>query len=361
MKADRRHELQHNELSDLVGDTLHGVVPYWRVIAGVLALVVAAGVAFSLLSRRTQMQESASWTEYLSALSKDDVELLRDVAERHPGTPMSMWAFLRVGDASLAEGNRLMFEDRAEAAKKLKEAQESFELVAGKAQDSILRQQATFGLAQTLEVLNKLPEAEAKYESITKLWPDSTMAELAKQRLEAVRQPQTKEFYTWFASQTPKPPAAGAAAGGAGDFNYLPSNPNMTVPGRTPPPSTPQAPSGAPATSAPPADVNDLDLAPAQTEKPASEAPATEAPATEAPAAAPPASETPAAEKPAAEAPAAEKPAAEVPAAEAPAGGASEPGASGAGSAGTAGGEPTGEANPPSAAGQEPAQPAGGN
>lgn len=130
MKAERRHELQHNELADWSGSLLAAVQPYWQAIVGAIVLLVGVFFFMSYASSRSAGRDAAAMKQYLFALQNNDVEALKTIASENPGSAVAMCAYQRIGDVNLAEGNKLLFEDRAEATEKLKEAITSFEFVA---------------------------------------------------------------------------------------------------------------------------------------------------------------------------------------------------------------------------------------
>ena len=87
-----------------------------------------------------------------------------------------------------------------------------------------LRERTTFGLAQTDEAAGDLQKAaeswssptlkESKqkadrgYQGVLNFWPDGTYADLARRRLEDLREPSTRAFYDRFAKWEPKQPLA---------------------------------------------------------------------------------------------------------------------------------------------------------
>jgi hypothetical protein len=231
--------------------------PYWRLLLGGVVLVIGAAVAFGILANRRTAAESKAWNQYLSALSQNDFDLERisEVGRKYPGTSAALWAYQRVADAALADGTRLMFENREEAAEKLAEAIESYSFVAENAQDPLLKQQSTFGWAQALEASNKLDEAAAKFESIVQQAPGTTVATLAEKRLKELRDKDTADFYAWFYAQKPaSPPSTPATGSSTPSLRDLPGDPDLSIPLRGAEPAT--GATGPP----PPTSVEEIDF-----------------------------------------------------------------------------------------------------
>jgi hypothetical protein len=196
---------------------------------------------------------------------------------------------------------------------------------------AMLHERASFGLARAYEALagtrqsqGELDKAVKAYEEVVKKWPQGPYGRLAAQRLDELKEQDTKVLYDKFAEFTPRPPSSGTPGmpGGRPPFGVGGMS-EEALPG-VPEPATSGESATAPASSegaTPPA---------AEPSGPAAAGPETQ-PA-EKPSPEKPVAETPSAEKPAAESPPAEKPAAETPPAEKSA--ADQP---------SAGGQPSGE------------------
>src|SRR5262245_24210486 len=97
MKAERRHELQTNELADFLS---HGIERYRdhlpNLLWGAVALV-AVLVAVSLWSSRRGSTQAQAWEEldqirYMD--SKIRPKRLKELAERYPNSDIALWARL---------------------------------------------------------------------------------------------------------------------------------------------------------------------------------------------------------------------------------------------------------------------------
>src|SRR4051812_2252269 len=101
MKTARRHELQHNQLADWLGEKIEEVAPYSRaILAGVIAIAALVAVLV-IMNRRSHSQEEAAWNDYFAAFARtrdpgigrdgrmrqareDLVEDLKNVATKYP-------------------------------------------------------------------------------------------------------------------------------------------------------------------------------------------------------------------------------------------------------------------------------------
>ncbi len=308
MKTDQRQERELNDLSEVLEEGSHLIGPYAKVLLGVALLAGAIGLGIGYVTSKRTESEQAAWTAYYDAVDTGDMAKLADVMTNHPSSVAAKWAALSSGDVRLGTGLRELFNDRDKAKTELTAAREAYDstlkIAAG---DAMLDPRARFGLAQSLEALGELDQAKETYNQIVSRWGDTSIANLAKNRLDQLARPQTQQWYTWFAEQKPvKRPLDDPSL--FQDLPNLPEKPDLNVPQ---PGQLLPGDGDAPATQ----DSSDL---PTVTD-PATEAPASETPAVEAPAAETPAAEAPAAEVPATEAPAAEAPAAEAPSTEPPA------------------------------------------
>jgi len=91
MKTERRHELQHNQLADWIGNQVGQVQQHTKTILAAVILGSAVIIAaFVILSDRKAAQ-AAAWTEFNLAFSSRDPVALADVAKRHTGTDVALW------------------------------------------------------------------------------------------------------------------------------------------------------------------------------------------------------------------------------------------------------------------------------
>ncbi len=303
MKTERRHELQHNELADWLGVTLAKVQPYSKVLLGIAILLGAGAFASTYLGGQNKQADEAAWAAYFRALDSGDLASFGDMATNYPGTSAAAWAQVATGDVKLATSLREFFADRAKAKEELTKAREAYEGALKSANgNEMLEQRARFGLAQSLESLGELDQAISQLDEIVKRWPTSPVGVSANSRLQQLRNPQTKEWYTWFAEQKPaKSPLSDSTF--MNDLPNLPEKPDLTVPqpGQLiPGGETTPAPTGTdPAAPAAGLDLPELGsgVSGGSTSSDTNEAPATDLPA-DLPGAETPSAETPATDTP---------------------------------------------------------------
>jgi len=214
MKTQRRHELQTNQLADTIGMYLQKIRPYQKqMLYGLVAIAVLAG-AVLYLSTQQQARAGASWEDYFSAMVEQRPEALEEVARMHEGSTAALWAQQSAGDIKLAMGTSLLYRDRKEAVKNLKDAEKEFLAVEQRgAGYPLLLQRARYGLAQVYESLSEIEKARDYYGKVTAAEPDSALGQLAQRRREQISGPAAERWFAWFERQEPKPPAGMQATG----------------------------------------------------------------------------------------------------------------------------------------------------
>lgn len=225
MRTARRHELRTNELADWLGKEFVRLRPYGRAIAATVLLVLLSIVLLVFYSNRGRQLEEQAWVEYFAALdeltARGNTDRLRDVSEQFARTPAGLWARLTLADAQLAEGVENMFRDRQTALTQLQAATKDYEYVREHAEDPLLIERATFGLAHAYESQADLDRARKTYEEIQSRWPQGLFASAARRRVEDLDRLPTRKFYDWFKRQNPTPPAPEAED----DLDLLPDEP----------------------------------------------------------------------------------------------------------------------------------------
>lgn len=243
MKTQRRHELQQNVLADILGRWIVRIRPYWRLMVGGLVLAVAAFLIFRLVTVRREAQLGQSWAEYMEASETQDPDRLRYVAEQYEGSPASLWAWQAVADIHMAQASQLLTTDRRQAFEQLQEAAEAYQRVRQDATDRLLKQRATFGLAQVREAENKLDEAAELYREVQTSWPDSPLADFARRRLANVQDQATRDFYAWYYRQNVQPRDSNGSPSilPGGGLGRLPDQPDLFLPGPLPQSTPPES------------------------------------------------------------------------------------------------------------------------
>jgi hypothetical protein len=232
MKAEKRHELQQNELADWLGGHIEAAKPYAGTIAFVvIGVVVAIGLGIYLTSAGNPASAEA-WSDYSSAFNdREPAVALNQLAEERPGTSAALWALQSVGDINLAQGSIQLFSDREEAKRMLTKAEEAYKKVEAEATDPMLRSRARLGLAKLCEATNRPAEAKKFFEQVASEEKDSAIGKAAAEGVERLSDPRNVELLAWFAEQKPRKPAPFPGTGGfPGLPNDLPERPDLSLP-----------------------------------------------------------------------------------------------------------------------------------
>jgi hypothetical protein len=230
MKTERRHQLEHNQLADALGEQLGQVRPYFKTILAVVIAAAAVVVAVAVISSRRSAAMERAWTDFYAATATSDAEKIEAFADKHPGTHAALWALLNAGELRMQQGSSAMFTDRKQAEAELDRAKRDLEtVVKGAGNNEGLRRRAQLGLASTFEAQNLPEDAEPIYEALVKAEPEGPFGKLAAQRLEQLRRLSSEKWYAWFDKQRPTPAADPL---NFNDLNKLPDANDLT-PGGT--------------------------------------------------------------------------------------------------------------------------------
>jgi tetratricopeptide (TPR) repeat protein len=233
MKAEKRHELQQNELADWLGEQIEAAKPYGTTIAiVVLGGLLAIGLAIYLASAGNPASAGA-WSQYFAAFNdREPAVALKQLAEEQPNTSAALWAQQSIGDINLSQGSIQLFSDREEAKKMLEKAEVAYKEVETKATDSMLKSRSRLGLAKLYEATNKPEEAKRYYEMVVAAEKDSAIGKAAAAGAKRVSDPREVALLAWFDAQKPRKPAPFPGAGGLpGLPNDLPERPDLSLPG----------------------------------------------------------------------------------------------------------------------------------
>lgn len=202
MKSERRHELEHNELADWTVNVIEKIKPYTNVIVGGTIAVIILAIGIALWNRQARIESEAAWTIYYAGLNTKDSEIMQEIANDFPSTEAAQWAIVGEGDIRLRKGCRLLFIDKMSAAKELEAAIKCYQAVQG-ADDQMIAERATYGLARAYESQVDLKKAKETYEKQLESWEDGAYSESAKDRLSSLEKKSTKEFYVLFEQYEP--------------------------------------------------------------------------------------------------------------------------------------------------------------
>jgi hypothetical protein len=246
MKAEKRHELEKNELADWIGEQIEAAKPYAPTIGIVLVGGTLAALLAIYLMGTSGTAAARAWSSYFTAVNEREPEIpLEQFVKELPDTPASLWAEQTLGDINLIQGSQALFSNREEAKKLLDKAETSLTKVNAEAKNPMLLARAKLSLAKLYEAKCLPEKAKAFYEEVVQLEKDSAIGKLAQQGVERMSDPRDVELLAWFAEQKPRRPAPGMGSGGLpGLPNDLPERPDLSLPGLGTSPTDPATGAG---------------------------------------------------------------------------------------------------------------------
>ena len=200
-----RHELQTNELAVYLGRINRAIEPYSKAIAVAVGLLIVGGIGWGLYRAKVSGNRSDATLNLLNAVDSSSAEQLAFVSDSYPKTAAAAWSRLYEGNAFLAEGLGALYVNREDAEMVLDDASAAFSAALLGSDDSLLVSRAHFGMARVAESLGKIDEAVEAYRQCIEANESEAMVEQAQRRIDALNNPQTKEFLTWFSEQDFRP------------------------------------------------------------------------------------------------------------------------------------------------------------
>jgi predicted negative regulator of RcsB-dependent stress response len=217
MKAQRRHELEHNKLAKWLFGVLQRVRPYAGKAVLLAAALVAIYAVFSVWRGYTAQGASAAWETMFDAMNQGALTELDKLAEETSGSTAGRWAAVKAADERLDVGCDMLFTNKDNAAQELKKAVAAYTaaIEAKRKGERDLQERAVFGRARAYEALagaypgnlEDLDKAVADYQAVVNTWPDGPYGALAKRQLAELQSEQGRKFYDKFAAFKPRPPA----------------------------------------------------------------------------------------------------------------------------------------------------------
>jgi len=232
MKAERRHELKHNQLADWLEARIELLRPHTTGILLGLALLAAIVFATAFYFSGETHASASAWSTYFDAFNdRDPQRILQDLATKQSGSKAAWWAQAALGDMNLSEGASLLYSDRKEAQKRLEAAEAAYKQVE-QADDPMLKNRARLGLARVYESMFKPDDARKYYEQVAANEKDSPLGKQAEADAKRLKDAREIAFLDWFATQTPKRPAPfpGVGASAPNLPSDLPDRPNLELP-----------------------------------------------------------------------------------------------------------------------------------
>jgi tetratricopeptide (TPR) repeat protein len=205
MKTERRHELQHNSLAEILSDVGENAKPYAKGLLGVALAALVIVCAYLYLSKRAEAEDGASWDQTWQAIDTQDMEGLREVVKAYPNKPAALWAQLVLADMELSSGVSKLFTQKSAGRDLVRTALEDYQNVADHAVHPLEREHALFGIGRAQESLDQLPKAREAYEQIVKNYPSGPYEKRAQQRLDELARDSAKNWYDWFETTEPTP------------------------------------------------------------------------------------------------------------------------------------------------------------
>lgn len=253
MKAQRRHELQHNVLADWLGRQLEVIKPYTTWILGGIIAVCAVAIVMQIIATRKANTRQNDWQKFYDAVAMTDPEAQLKALEKVESGPAGLWAHLSLGDLKLEQATSKYYTDQEASKKAVEEAKAHYLKVEESARrQPMLRQRATLGLAQAFETAGEFDKAKEQYAKLMKEDPESVFGQTASRQFKRLETSDLKELYDKIASYKPAPSKStspgldgmpkfpgGGGLGGLGglggnppDFAApLPERPDLSLPG----------------------------------------------------------------------------------------------------------------------------------
>ena len=229
MNSERRHELQQNDLAIYLDKINRSIEPYSKWIALVVGVAIVGGIAYGFYRSEQKAHRSESTLQLIQAAGTQDAEVFLTVSDKYPNTAAGDWARLYQGQSYLSQGIQSLFNDRENAEELLSDAQQALRAAISGNKDKLLRSRGQFGIARAAEALGEIDQAIEEYKKVIEINESEAMNEKAQERIDALSDPTTKAFVSWFADQDfsprdPSPPPTFP------DFRSLPGTPDSNFP-----------------------------------------------------------------------------------------------------------------------------------
>jgi tetratricopeptide (TPR) repeat protein len=256
MSNERRHELEKNDLALLLDRFNRAIEPYSTIIAVAVGALLIGSLGWLFFKSQETGQRSDSTLGLIQAVASQDPEVLIEVGQDYPGTPAAAWAKLYQGQLQLSQGIQALYRDREEARGLLEDAKSALESAILESQksginDPLLRSRAQLGIARAEESSGNLESAIEAYQKVVAIAESEAIVRQAEQRIEALKDPETKQFLAWFNDQNFAP----------ADPSLPPSMPGLDVLPDLPDMSLTELPGGEPQSGQPTDDGLDLPAA----------------------------------------------------------------------------------------------------
>ncbi len=259
MKADRRHQLQDNELAKWAAPKVEAVKPYGLLILGIIVAVVAIVVTIVLIQNSYAAEQEEQWAKVMRLTSNEYFVQQAQKRERDKGTQLDALEYetindeienelknviaeddttlaalrgkLFLADRARTRGINAIFNDRVAAPGELTDAIELYEEIAASAEENTVRSRAEFYLADTLVArsglgdLSDLQRAKGIYENLSS---QGMFAQAAAEQLAILNRTSfddgdgEEEYFAWFHNELERlENSSGSTNTGAGDSSGI--------------------------------------------------------------------------------------------------------------------------------------------
>ena len=209
MDSKHRHELEQNVLAKWIVDQYEDWIRPNSNWLGYAVLGILIVIAIILVTARVHSWNRATaWKHYYAALQSEQAEAELEIIANSTSGIVGVQARLALAQRQLTEGCTQAFVDKNQAISLLEKGIASFQQVQKATNDSLILQEAGFGLAQCWEALaavrvgDDLARSEDEYQKVVDRWEDGFTGQRAKKRLAQIRQPATKMFIELSAAKT---------------------------------------------------------------------------------------------------------------------------------------------------------------
>jgi len=207
MKSEHRRELQANELEKLTESIGKFFEKYGKYV--LIGLVAAIGVGVGVYFLVTRGNKDLEQVAFRLA-SADSAGQYQDAAEmpEAAGTKLRPLARLKAAELRLQDGIRLYFTDKQAGLEELETARDEFKAVLeARELPNWAKERALYHRAVCLEALSdgKTKAAIAAYQELIDGFPDSLYREQAEQRIAALQENETRQFYAFLTAEDRKP------------------------------------------------------------------------------------------------------------------------------------------------------------
>ena len=213
MKSEHRHDLETNERARRLATLIERVKPYATTVLTVALVAAVAAAGFAYVRQSAAARQSEAWDAYNLAVQGriPDMEMLKQSAELHAGSPMAQWSNVTWADGQLRLATVQYIGFRESANESLAKAESMYQGLLRSATDARIRDRGNFGLGRVFEMRNNLVKAREYYRAVT-----GEFAGVAAARAEQLESERIIDACEWLASAKPPPRRAPRGPGEPG-------------------------------------------------------------------------------------------------------------------------------------------------